>query len=242
MDPSAMKPFGLALLDFHKGNKSAFYTIIRDDGSEEEVAATDYFREPHGFTVLERTALDQCRGDVLDVGAGSGRHSLTLQRRGLRVSAIDISPEAVQVMRETGVADAREADVFQFGGGHFDTILMLGHGIGMAGDIEGLRKLLPHLRTLLRPKGQVLTDSVDPRASSDPRHLAYHEVNRRAGRYLGETRLSLRFKSQRGSAFGWLLVDPDTLANEAMAAGWTMETVQREADGNYLARLICQGS
>jgi SAM-dependent methyltransferase len=237
MDPAAMKPLGLALLDFWRGDKSASFTIIRDDGLEVEVAVSTFFRGPDEFTGLEQTALDNCRGHVLDVGGGSGHHSLVLLTRGLPVCAIDISREAVQVMRGAGVADAREADVLQFDGGRFDTILMLGHGIGMAEDINGLRRLLKHLGTLLRTDGQVLVDSVDPRATSETLHLAYHKANRRAGRYLGETQLRLRFKGQTGPTYGWLLVDPETLAREASASGWTTEIAQQEADGNYLARL-----
>ena len=237
MDPAAMKPLGLALLDFRRGNKSASFTIIRDDGLEVEVPISTFFRGPDDFTGLEKTSLVQCRGHVLDVGAGSGHHSLVLQRRGLTVCAIDISPEAVQVMREEGVADAREADVLQFDGGCFDTVLMMGHGVGMAEDIGGLQRLLEHLGTLLKPNGHVLADSVDPRATSNSMHLAYHEANRKVGRYLGETRLRLRFKGQTGPTYGWLLVDPETLSREASALGWSTEIVLQETDGNYLARL-----
>ncbi len=90
MDPEAMRLFGSALLDFQKGDKSAFFTIIRDDGLAEDVPISHFFRGLGEFTGLEKTALDKCRGRVLDVGAGSGQHSLSLQRRGLKVCAIDI--------------------------------------------------------------------------------------------------------------------------------------------------------
>ncbi|MDM8001113.1 MAG: class I SAM-dependent methyltransferase [Dehalococcoidia bacterium] len=233
-----MKPLGLALIDYRRGSKSASITIIRDDGLEVDVPVSSFFRGPEDLTVLERMALDRCRDHVLDVGAGSGHHSLVLQKRGLPVCAIDISAEAVQVMRDAGVADAREVNVFQLVGSRFDTIIMLGHGIGMAEDINGLRRLLKHLAALLRPEGQLLADSVDPRATGEPQHLAYHEANRKAGRYPGETRLRLRFKGQTGPEYGWLLIDPETLAAEASALGWTTEVIHQEADGNYLARLI----
>jgi SAM-dependent methyltransferase len=241
MDRAAMRPFGLALLDFQRGDKSASFTIIRDDGLAEDLPVSHFFRGPDEFTGLEKTALDKCRGHVLDVGGGSGHHSLVLVKGGLSVCAIDISPEAVQVMREAGVADVRESDVLQFDGGRFDTILMLGHGIGMAEDIDGLRRLLKHLDVLLGPGGQMLADFVDPRATSEPRHLAYHEANRDAGRYFGETRLRLRFKGQTGPMYGWLLVDPETLAEEASVAGWITEILWQEADGSCLARLTRAG-
>lgn len=237
MNPEAMKPFGLALREFRNGDKSASFTIVRDDGLEEAMPVGAFFREPEQFTGLEKTALGECWGHVLDVGAGTGHHSLALQRRGLEVCAIDISPEAVHVMREEGIADPREADVLEFHGGHFDTILMLGHGIGMAEDIDGLDRLLSHLGILLRPGGQVLADFVDPRTTSDPRHLAYHEANRKAGRYIGETRLRLRFKCRTGSTYGWLLIDPETLSERASAQGWATEILDRDAGGTCLARL-----
>jgi SAM-dependent methyltransferase len=237
MKPAAMKPFGLALLDFWRGHKSATFTMIRDDGFQEEVALSTFFRGTDEFPGLEQMALDRCRGFVLDVGAGSGRHSLALQSKGHSVCSIDVSADAVRVMREAGALDCRQFDLLRFDGGRFDTVLMMGHGVGMAENIDGLRRLLEHLRTLLKPGGQVLLDALDPRATSEPLHLAYHEANRKAGRYYGEVRLQLRFKGHTGPVYGWLLVDPETLAKHAMAGGWSMDIVWRQADGNYLARL-----
>lgn len=237
MDPAAMKPFGLALLDYWKGERSARFTIVRDDGLEEEVPVSVFFRGFADISRIEKLAMASCSGHVLDVGGGSGHHSLVLQEWSFQVCAIDISPEAVQVMREAGVDDARESNVLQFAGDPFDTIIMLGHGIGMGEDIDGLQRLLKHLHTLLGLKGQVLLDSLDPRATSEPVHLAYHEANRKAGRYLGETRLQLRYRDQIGPVYGWLLIDSETLAREAQASGWSTEIVHQEADGNYLARL-----
>ena len=125
----------------------------------------------------------------------------------------------------------------RFDGDRFDTLLMMGHGIGMAGDTDGLHGLLKHLGILLKPNGQVLLDSLDPRATSEPLHLAYHESNREAGRYFSEVRLQLRFKGHAGPLYKWLLMDPETLAKQAFAVGWAMDTLYQQADGNYLARL-----
>jgi SAM-dependent methyltransferase len=237
MDPAAMKPFGLALLDFWRGDKSACITIIRDDGFQEEVAVSTFFRGPDVFTGLEQMAMDRCRGFILDAGAGSGRHSLVLQSKGHSVCSIDVSADAVRVMREAGVLDCRHLDILRFDGGRFDTVLMMGHGVGMAEDIAGLHRLLDHLRTLLKPDGQVLLDSLDPRTTSESLHLAYHESNCQAGRYFGEVRLQLRYKGQTGPVYGWLLIDPETLVKHALATGWAADILWRQADGNYLACL-----
>jgi hypothetical protein len=71
--------------------------------------------------------------------------------------------------------------------------------------------------------------------------VAYQEANRKAGRYFGEVRMQVRSKGQTGPLYGWLHVDPETLAKEASASGWTTEIVLQEADGNYLARLMRAG-
>ena len=84
-------------------------------------------------------ALSLCRGRVLDLGAGAGRHALELQGRGHEVTAIDVSREAVEVMRERGVRDARCGDLDAVDGERFDTILLLMHGIGLVGTLTGWR-------------------------------------------------------------------------------------------------------
>ena len=90
----------------------------------------------------ERLVLGRCRGRVLDVGAGGGRHSLRLQARGLEVWALDVSPEAARVMRERGVRRVRQGRFLDFAESGFDTALLLGHGLG--GDIV----VEPYLITL----------------------------------------------------------------------------------------------
>src|SRR5574342_122674 len=114
MDRKAWSAHGRALLDFFNGRTSAEVVVHEADGETEVVPARVFFREAEEFSALEEAALDLCRGRVLDVGAGAGCHSLVLQERGLHVCAIDVAPEAVEVMRKRGVADARCADVFEF--------------------------------------------------------------------------------------------------------------------------------
>jgi len=233
----AMTPFGGALLAYARGDRTACVVVRRDDGLEVQLPAGHFFRAEADFSPIESAALDRCRGHVLDVGAGTGIHTLVLQRRGLPVTAIDVCPEAVSIMIERGVTAARQADVMDLEGGPFDTLLMLGHGIGMVQDLEGLDRFLAHARGLAHPGGQLLLDSLDVRRSDDPGHLAYHEANRLAGRYFGETRLQFAYQGSTGPSCGWLHVDPETLAERAETAGWRSETLLATGTGEYLARL-----
>jgi len=194
MDPDAMYPFGCALHAYFRGETSAQITVRRDDGHEDRLPISLFFRPPDQLTPIEVAAIERCWGHVLDIGAGAGIHSLVLQSHGMLVTAIDTSAQAVELMKERGVADVRCVDVFDFEEGPLDTLLMLGHGIGMAEDIPGLARFLAHAHQLTSADGQILVHSLDVSETDDPDHLAYHESNRRAGRYIGEVRLQFEFQ------------------------------------------------
>jgi SAM-dependent methyltransferase len=237
MDPKAIDPHGAALLAYLKGDAGAELILRRDDGREGRLPVSHFFRQPSAFTPLEQAALEHCLGHVLDVGAGTGLHSLVLQERGFRVTAIDVSSGAVEIMAQRGVLDVQCADFFEYRGGPFSTILMLGHGIGMVETLAGLDRFLAHAHGLLAEGGQVLLDSLDVRNTDDPKNLAYHEANRRAGRYIGEIRLQFEYKGRKGPYCGWLHVDAGTLTEHAARAGWTLEVMIEKDGGDYLARL-----
>jgi SAM-dependent methyltransferase len=237
MNPEAMTPYGMALVAYEQGQIDAEIVVRRDDGFEAPVPASHFFREPKQFSPIETAALDQCEAPVLDVGAGAGIHSLALQARGVKVTAIDIDPHVVALMLRRGVAVVRRADVFTFQGGPFSTVLLLGHGIGMVGDLDGLDAFLAHAHSLIRRDGQILLDSLDVTRSQNPTHLAYHEANRKQGRYVGETRIEMAFEGEHGAYCGWLHVDALTLAEHAERVGWACEVLFDQSSGEYLARL-----
>lgn len=85
-----MEPYGLALLDYFNGDHSATQIFHRDDGRDFEVPISLFFRDSAGFSGIEQAAIKLCSGRVLDIGAGTGRHSLVLQEKGLDVIALDV--------------------------------------------------------------------------------------------------------------------------------------------------------
>ena len=252
MDRSPWRPHGHALLDYFRGDHSAEVRVHEEGGDSEVVPARVFFRGPAEFSPLEEAAVDVCRGRVLDAGAGTGCHTLVLQDLGLSVCAIDVAPEAVEIMRRRGVRDARCAELFQFHGGPFDTILMMMNGIGVVGTLQGLDRFLGEIPRLLAPEGQIILDSYDPwteRGGDNP--AAATDSSRSGGqseaRYPGEMRFQLEYKGRRGPTLAWLFVDPETLLAHAERAGWRCEILWREEEGHYLARLIhsrhaCSGS
>ncbi len=128
MDPRAMEPFGTALLAYFEGNTSDELLIRRDDGKESPIPVRFFFREPFEFTPLDNMATERCVGHVLDAGAGTGLHSLLLQTLGFPVTAIDVSPHAVDIMTRRGLKDVHCADIFAFQGRRFHQTLRLADG------------------------------------------------------------------------------------------------------------------
>ena len=237
MISDAMKPYGLSLLSYYEGDRDAVLILRRDDGYESTIPVKHFFRKESEFGPIESNAVRQCQGSVLDIGSGTGIHSIVLESQGFTVTAIDITSEAVDIMRRCGFRNGLQGDIFEYHGGPFDTLIMLGHGIGIAGDIDGLRKFLVHAKSIIQPDGQLLLDSLDVTRSKEPADLAYHSQNRKEGRYVGEIRMQFEFQGIAGPFCRWLHVDHDTLEKYAKEAGWKCETLIKNDYGEYLARL-----
>ncbi|MHA2324289.1 MAG: class I SAM-dependent methyltransferase [Promethearchaeota archaeon] len=237
MNLKSMEPFGLALEEFYNGNKQAKVIFHRDDGLKDDYFVSQCFRSEKDFSTIERQAVDLCYGRVLDVGAGVGPHSLELQKMGLEVCALDISPQACDIMEKRGVKNVECTDVYEIDEKNFDTILLMGRAIGFAEDLSGLKKFLEFCKVLLNPKGQILLDYLDVRSTTDPDHLAYQEKSRQLGRYIGVIGLQMEYKGSFGEKFKLLHVDPGTLIKCAQETGWICNILKNE-NGNYLAKIF----
>ncbi len=226
------------MLAYHRGQHDATI-VVYDDYERDEAPISYFFRESDQFPPLELTALAHCRGRVLDVGAGSGCHSLALQQRGLSVTAIEISPVLVDILRQRGVRDAREATWMDLRLDEpFDTVLMMMNGVGLAETLDGLDRFFREARRLIRPDGQILADSTDVRVRMDPDARRTGRLRRPDGRYIGELHFQLEFEGRKGPPFGQLYVDPETLQRKASAGGWGCDILHPPDEyGNYLVRL-----
>lgn len=229
-------PMGAAIADYWKHGKAARLQVFSSQFDKDEIPVRELFRTDKQMPLLERTALQLATGRVLDVGAGSGCHSLTLQERGLEVEAIDISPLSVQVMQERGVKNARLVNLFdeQFVG-KYDTILMLMNGSGIIGKIERLPQFFQKMKLLLNPDGRILMDS------SDLRYLFEEEDGSfsidLADGYYGEVDFRMKYKNVEGESFDWLYIDFNTLSYYAAESGFKAELVKEGKHYDYLACL-----
>ena len=181
---------------------------------------------------VERRALAEAKGTVLDLGAGAGALALPLMREGLTVTALEILPHALAALREAGLADVRRGGIEALHPGErFDTVIALMNGLGLPGTLAGLDDFLVELEGRIGPGGRILADSTDPSGWDDAGD----------GRYVGEVHMQLEYGGHAGDPFPFLFVDPEALSSSAARAGLTCDVLEREDDGRYLVRMSRPG-
>ena len=231
-------PMGRAISDYYHTGKAGKLRVLSSMFYEDEIPVATLFRDFGEMPVQEQKAIELCRGKVLDVGAGSGCHSIILKERGIEATAIDISVLSVEVMKERGI-NARNINFFdETFTEKFDTILLAMNGIGIVGKIERLPMFFRSIKRLLAPGGQVLLDS------SDIRYVFMDEdggmdIDLAAG-YYGEIDYKMRYKNITGTPFDWLYIDFDTLQMYAEEHGFTCEKCIDGEHYDYLARITAK--
>jgi hypothetical protein len=217
-----MELHGQAMLDYLDGDGDAHCILRRDDGIAYPTIYARNFFYPDGLPELDEVAVRECRGRVIDIGAGAGSHSLAIQGLGLDVSSVDISHKAVSVMSRRGCKHALVGDVFDSYARRFDTVLVI-LNIGIVRNLDGLTRFLAHLEAIMAEGGQLITDSIDPRDSEDKAYRAYTRNKIKKGCYLGERTLRFEYKGQSSDWFEWMHIDPLTLEAYVSDAGYKMK-------------------
>ncbi len=223
--PGAWSPLARGWNAYWQGDRSAELLVHVDDGEAEAMPISIFFRGGEGLRPPDRLALELARGRVLDAGAGVGCLSLLLQEAGADVTALEVVPRGVEIMRERGVGRVVEGRLEGLAAGQaFDTILLLMNGTALAGTLSRFPLLLETLEGLLAPGGLVLMDSTD--LGSGPEDA-----------YPGELHYQMEFEGERGAPFPQLFLDPTTLERLAVQEGWTVRILWSGEEGEYLAGL-----
>lgn len=219
---------GKAIRDYYQKKGKSPLILHNSYDEPEDMPVEVFFREEHELSTLEHLALIECKGKVLDIGAGAGAHALILQERGIDVSAIENSWGCVEVMQQSGVEKVFYED-YKVHTKKYDTLLLLMNGIGIAGKQNGVSKFLKKCKELLNPDGQIMLDS------SDISYLYDEEGAEKPEGYFGEIRYCYEYKGEKGDWFDWLYLDQESLTEEAAKVGMKVEILMTDENDQYLA-------
>jgi SAM-dependent methyltransferase len=213
--------------------------IERDDGLINGAPAAHYLDGPAGWQPYDHRAVDRARGHVLDIGVGGGRIALELQRRGVAVTGLDVSPGALEVSRKRGVRDLVLATVDEHvsSGRRYDTFLLLGNNLGLLEGRDRAPVFLTALAAMAAPDARVIAHGSDPYGTNDPVHTGYHRWNRERGRLGGQLRLRLRYRDVSTEWFDYLFCSVDELNELVEASPWRIVDVDTADAPYYLATL-----
>jgi len=231
-------PFGRAIRDHYRGERDA--PLIQRDGAEalEHPIEQFYFEEFTPDAPAGKWLQSWVNGPLLDLGAGVGKHVLYFQDL-FEAIGVEVSQHLVETMRERGVNDARQGDMFRlrdtFDPDRFSAIIALGTQLGLAKSMVGLRQFLGDLAFVTTLGGTAVLDCYDPeceatadlvgyRSDSTP-GLAYRVMH---FEYQGEVSETLLFQ----------LFSPERVRKATIGTGWDVAEVQRgQGDNSPLYRI-----
>ena len=222
---------GLAIKNFHEKTSRAKLYVHDTFGPKVEMPISLYFRNEKQLPKLEKKALELCKGKILDIGAGAGSHALILQNKSFDVVGLEISPSACEVMKDRGLKNVVCEDIFKFNNEKFDTLLLLMNGIGLCGDLEGLRKFFKKAETLLNENGILIFDS------SDISYM-YEDDELPTDQYYGEVTCRYEYQKEVTDWFNWLYLDFKTLEKITSEEGWKSELIFQDENDQYLIKLL----
>lgn len=226
--------FGRAILTFAKSGRAPDIITWTSISDEDPLPIQYLFRSYADMPEIEQHALRLCSGHILDVGCGAGSHSLYLQQNKFHVTALDFSPRSVEACRIRGVLNVRQANIFEFDEGRYDTILLLMNGTGIAGTLDRLQLLFTKLMELLADGGQILIDSSDLLYMFDEDEIP--QIRHRK-HYYGEIKYYMSWEGDQETPLNWLYCDFDTLSEIANRAGLKSERIMDGENSDFLARL-----
>lgn len=229
-------PLGCAFNDYYfKFKNDATIKTISELGGNDTMPVNMFFRTYREMSQLEKIALKRSKGWVLDVGAGAGSHALWLQQNNYPVTAIDISPGAVKIMKERGIKDAREISFYFLEEKPYDTVFMMMNGIGFTGSPEGLDEFFEHVKTLIHEDSVILLDSTDVSTLFSQRNSsAKIEANEP---YYGVFDFVMRYKNVKSRKFYWIYLDFLSLEEFAKQHGFSAVKLYQDKNYQYLAEL-----
>jgi cyclopropane fatty-acyl-phospholipid synthase-like methyltransferase len=221
--------FGLVLNNFLHGDKTP-YSMVRDDGWVE------YPNDPAEYFQVNNWFLKNARGKVLDVGCGSGSYMLALRKMGHEVHGLDIDANCVRTCRERGLKKVRHRNILKpgfFRWHRYDTIVLAGNNLGIAGNRENLKMMLRYFHSITTKNGIVLGEGLDFGTTKNPVHKKYHALRKKKKLFPGIVTIRVDYKDMVGEWFDWMHTPLRVLNIIAKETGWNVQAAKSKGDAHY---------
>ncbi len=218
--------FGRIMRDAVEGKDSS-YIIERDDGFIRHSSGEAYVKTFEEWNESEKVAMKYIKGPVLDVGCGVARVGDYVRRKSLEYYGIDLSPLAVDMCHKRGHKNVyvMSADNIHLDRSDFRTVVLFGNNFGIMGHPEGVVRMLKGFHRITTDDAVVLAGSLDPLATDNEMHLAYHAKNRAEGNPPGLVKLRNKYKGEVDEWWYLLLCGKDLMSELAEESGWYLESI-----------------
>lgn len=218
--------FERIILDALDGDRTEHFNE-RDDGYAPPSSGLQYLLPHEKWHFSEREAIRLARGPVLDLGCGGGRPDVYFNTIGQEYIGIDTSPGALDACLTRGFRKVILMSLthLRFQPNCFKTVLMFGNNFGIPGNYDGIIDLLRDLHDLISEDAIILAQSRDPKATDEPAHHQYHEINLERGRPPGLVKFHIRYKGEVSDWIDLLLCSPEEMSKLADQTVWSLKRV-----------------
>lgn len=220
-------PYGRALRDcYHNQQNEPLLDRHGNDVTDHSQVDSLYFNDFIPTGADDEWVASWLDGPLLDMGAGTGRHTLYFQDQ-FETVAIETSTYLVETMRDRGVADVRQADMFalkdEFDRDRFQSALAIGTQVGLAGSLQGLRQFLGDLAFVTMPDATVVLDSYHPdwTAHIDPPQYRHDPTPGLAYRIQ-----QFQYEDDLSEPLLFRLFSPDRLREATVGTGWNVSEIR----------------
>jgi len=202
-------------------NYNDYFLIERDDGNLSRNSYKAWLDENPQLDSWDKKILDNLiEGNVLDIGCGTGKHVIYLEKLGYNVQGIDKSEGAIKIGKNL----KRRVECLDFWSlledSKYDNIVLMDCTVGFIETPLNLNKFFKKIQKITSISSRLILTSVDWRYTKDAKHYKYVQYNIRNKRYPGITNLRLKDNLFIGEWFEWLWLDMDLLIEFARLYGF----------------------
>lgn len=161
---------------------------------------------------------------------------LAFLKNGFDVYGVDIDANCIKTCKERGLKNVWRENILKpgyFTWRRYDTVVLAGNNLGIAGNQKNLKKMLRYFHSITTKNGIVLGEGLNFRTTKNPLHKKYHKTQRNKGIFSGVVTIRVDYKDMVGEWFDWMHTPAKELQTVAKETGWEVEIVESKGGVRY---------